>query len=224
MIKPIQAIIYMLQGHVILEDDTDVRIVKREYPIDKTPCITIDNSSGTASIQKHVIDKDCKLPSTHPQYDEDHPDKLVSQQVIREERNITLDLNIWCDDEDSREEITNLISKLFFQVQSDYYKFCSNYNNGDCSYLDTQCKVTDSTMRGVKGQCPKPHDYHYENVFSKFDIIRNTFDVAPAFDLDDLTTNPPIRRSIIRVSFSYYDYYVIGGAISQNLIINEELI
>lgn len=224
MIKPIQAIIYMLQGRVILEDDTDVRIVKREYPIDKTPCITIDNSSGTASIQKHVIDKDCKLPSTHPQYDEDHPDKLVSQQVIREERNITLDLNIWCDDEDSRDEITNLISKLFFQVQSDYYKFCSNYNNGDCSYLDTQCKVTDSTMRGVKGQCPKPHDYHYENVFSKFDIIRNTFDVAPAFDLDDLTTNPPIRRSIIRVSFSYYDYYVIGGAISQNLIINEELI
>jgi hypothetical protein len=48
----------------------------------------------------------------------------------------------------------------------------------------------------------------------------NTF----VIDLDDLTTNPPIRRSIIRVSFSYYDYYIIGGAISQNLIINEELI
>jgi len=224
MIKPIQAILYMLQGRIILEDSTDVRIVRREYPIDKTPCITIDNSAGTTSVQKHVIDKDCKLSSDHPQYDSEDPDKLVSQQVIREEQNITLDLNIWCDDEDSRDEITGIISKLFFQVQSDYYKYCSNYNNGNCRYLDTPCKVSPDTMRGVKGQCPKPTEYHYENVFTRFDIIRNTFDVAPAFDVDDLTTNPPIRRSIIRVSFNYYDYYVIGGAISQNLIINEELI
>jgi hypothetical protein len=224
MIKPLQAILHMLQGRVILADNTDVRIVKREYPIDKTPCITMDNSAGTSVIQKHVIDKDCKLPSTHPQYDQQHPDKLVSQQVIREEHNITVDLNIWCDDEDSREEITDLISKLFYQVQSDYYQFCTNYNAGQCTYLETSCKVTDSTMRGVKGQCPKPVDYHYENIFTRFDIIRNTFDVAPAFDLDDLTTNPPIRRSIIRVSFNYYDYYIIGGAISQNLTINEELI
>ena len=224
MIKPLQAILYMLQGRVILEDTTDVRIVKREYPIDKTPCITMDNSSGTSVIQKHVIDHDCKLQSTHPQYDPLHPDKLVSQQVIREERNITVDLNIWCDDEDSRDEITDLISKLFYQVQSDYYKFCTKYNEGQCQYLDNSCRVTAASMRGVKGQCPKPQDYHYENVFTHYDIIRGTFDVAPAFDLDDLTTNPPIRRSIIRVSFNYYDYYIIGGAISQNLIINEELI
>lgn len=223
MIKPIHTILYILQGKIILEDSTDVRIVKREYPIDKTPCITID-TTGPTTIQKHVIDKDCKLPSTHPQYDKDHPDRLVSQQVIRAERNIDLDLNIWCDDEEGRDEITDLISKLFYQVQSDYYKFCTNYNAGQCTYLETTCKVTQDTMRGVKCQCPKPQDYHYENVFTKYDIIRNSFDVTPAYDLDDLTTNPPIRRSIIRVSFSYYDYYVIGGAISQNLIINEELI
>ena len=222
MIKPLQIMLYILQGKIILNDSTDVRIVKREYPIDKTPCITIE--TGTTCIQKHVIDKYCKLPVTHPQYDKDHPDRLVSQQVMREERNVDVDLHIWCDDEESRDEITSLISKLFYQVQSDYYKYCSNYDNGNCNYLQESCKVSQDTMRGVKLQCPKPYDYHYENVFTRFDIIRNSFDVAPAFDLDDLTTNPPIRRSIIRVSFSYYDYYVIGGAISQNLIINEKLI
>lgn len=222
MIKPLQVMLYILQGKIILDDSTDVRIVKREYPIDKTPCITIETS--TTSIQKHVIDKDCKLPYNHPQYDSENPDKLVSQQVIREECNVDVDLHIWCDDEESRDEIIPLISRLFYQVQSDYYKFCSNYHEGNCTYLQESCKVNNDSMRGVKGQCPKPVEYHYENVFSKFDIIRNTFNVATAFDLDDLTTNPPIRRSIIRVSFSYYDYYVIGGAISQNLIINEELI
>ncbi|MBR3214806.1 MAG: hypothetical protein IKF79_09905 [Methanosphaera sp.] len=222
MIKPLQAMLYILQGKIILNDSTDVRIVKREYPIDKTPCITIETS--TTSTQKHVIDKDCKLLPDHPQYDSENPDRLVSQQVIREERNVSIDLHIWCDDEESRDEITTLISKLFYQVQSDYYKYCSNYHDGDCAYLKESCKVNNDSMRGVKLQCPKPSDYHYENVFTRFDIIRNTFDVAPAFDLDDLTTNPPVRRSIIRVSFSYYDYYTIGGAISQNLIINEELI
>lgn len=32
MIKPIRALIEMLQGRVILEDSTDVRIIKRGYP------------------------------------------------------------------------------------------------------------------------------------------------------------------------------------------------
>ena len=224
MIKPIRAIIRMLQGRVILEDSTDVRIVKRDYPIDKTPCITIDNSSGTAVIQKNITYKDFRIPEDHPQYDKDNPNKTISQQVIREERNITLDLNVWCDDEDERDEISEKIRQLLYQVQSDHYTFCKNYNNGNCTFLEGSCQVDNTTMRGVKGQCPKPKDYHYENIFNTFDIIRATFDVAPPYIFDDLTTNPPTLRSIIRVSFSYYNYYNIGGAVSKTLNVNEELI
>ena len=224
MIKPIRAIIAMLQGRIILEDTTDVRIVKREYPVDKTPCVTIDNSSGTAVIQKNITNKDFIIPSTHPQYDPNNPNQTISQQVIREQRDITLDLNVWCDTEDERDEITEKISQLFYQVQSDHYTFCANYNNGNCSYLNRSCQVTNATSRGVKGQCPKPNEYHYKNIFTLFDIIRATFDVAPSYILDDLTTTPPTLRSIIRVSFSYYDYHIIGGAVSKELIVDEELI
>ena len=129
MIKPIHAIIAMLQGRIILTDSTDVRIVKRDYPIDKTPCVTIDDSGGTAIINKHITNKDYLIPNTHPQYDKDNPNQTISQQVIREERSISLDLNVWCDDEDQRDEITNKIQELFYQIQSDHYKFCQQYND-----------------------------------------------------------------------------------------------
>lgn len=224
MIKPIHAIIYMLQGRILLNDTTDVRIIKREYPIDKTPCITIDNSTGAPLVQRNIINKDCKLNSNHPQYDENNPDKLISQQVIREERSISLDLNIWCDNEDQRDEITNKISELFKQVQSDYFQFCKNYHNGNCNYLGRSCQVNNNTGRGAKQQCPKPEEYNYTNVFKAYDIIRPSFNVEPPYILDDLTVQPPVLRSIIRVQFSYYDYHIIGGAISQNLIVNEELL
>ena len=214
----------MLQGRIILEDSTDVRIVKRDYPIDKTPCIIIDNSGGTAVMQKHITNKDYIIPKTHPQYDSENPTKTISQQVIREERNITLDLNIWCDNEDQREEIVDKISKTFYQIQSDHYTFCQNYDNGNCTSISRSCQVTPNSSRGIKSQCPKPSEYHYVNIFTAYDIIRATFDVAPAFILDDLTTTPPVLRSIIRVSFSYYEYYNIGGAVTEHLNVDEELL
>ena len=224
MIKPLQVIIKILQGKIILNDSTDVRIVKREYPIDKTPCITMDNN-GTTLIQKNITNKKYIIPETHPQYDPQNPSNTISQQVIREERSIDIDLNIWCDNEDERDEITDKISELFDQVQSDHYQFCKNYINGNCQFLSRSCEATDpNSMRGIKNQCPKPYEYHYENIFNTYDIIRATFDVAPPYILDDLTTTPPVRRSIIRVSFTYYDYYKIGGAVSKELTVNEELL
>lgn len=214
----------VLYNNVFLEG-SPVKIIKRDYPYDNTPCITIDNSSGTSIIQKNIINRDYIIPESHPQYDPDNPSEVISQQVLREERRISIDINVWVDTEDEREELNNQISNLFKQVQSDYYKFCNNYDNGNCNYLDTACKVLSiKNGRSAKMQCPYPNDFHYQNIFKTFDIIRSTFDVAPSYDLDDKTVNPQVLRSITNVSFNYYDYYVIGGVISQNLHIDEELL
>ena len=224
MIKPIQALLKIIQGRIVLNDGTPVNVIKRDYPYDHTPCITIDDSGGTAVINKIITNRDYLIPTTHPQYDPENPNKTISQQVIREQRTIKLGIHIWCDDEYQREEITKKVRKLFYMVQSDHYEFCQQYDNGNCTFLDTECKVNPHTIRGIKNQCPKPYDYHYTNIFTAFDIIRATFDVAPPYILDDLTTTPPVLRSIIPVSFSYYDYYRIGGAVSENLIVDEELL
>lgn len=223
MIKPIRAILNILQGRITLDSGT-VWIIKRDYPYDHTPCITIDDSTGTNTVQKNIINKEYPIPKNHPQYDPNNPDKTISQQVIREERIIDLDINIWCDTEDEREEITKQISDLFDKVQSDHYTYCSNYNDGECLYLEDDCKVDDDTSRGVKKQCPHPEEYHYQNIFTLYDIIRPSFNVEPAYDMDDFTVKPVVLRSIVNVTFSYYDYHIIGGAVSSNLIVDEELL
>ena len=224
MIKPIQALLKILQGRIVLNDGTPVNVIKRDYPYDHTPCITIDDSGGTATINKHITNRDYTIPVTHPQYDPEQPDKTISQQVIQEQLAIDLGVHIWCDDEHQREEITKKVRTLFYMVQSDHYKFCQQYDNGNCTFLDTECKVNPHSIRGIKNQCPKPYDYHYKNIFTAFDIIRATFHVAPPYNQDDTTTNPPVLRSIIRVYFSYYEYYNIGGAVSENLHVNEDLL
>ena len=227
MIKPIHAILRVLQGHIILSDNREVRLIQSPPQIDNTPCITIDNSSGTRTLEKHITNIDLPLPSSHPQYDPNNPEKLFSQQVIREKRGVDLDLNIWCNTEDERAEIIQIIRTLFYLAQSDNYRFCKNYdeNTGCCSYLQEVCptyELTAGHMRGTKGQCLNPSEYGYENIFTTYDMVRHSFDVEPAYDLDDYDKENMTLRSIIRVSVDYYDYHRIGGIVSDN-ILNETI-
>ena len=224
MMKPIQAMLYILQGKVILSDDTLVPVIKRPYPIDKTPCITIDNSSGTSTYEKLVTNEDLPIPEDHPQYIPGEKN-IISQQVVRTERGITLEISLWCDTEHERQEIIDKIQELFKKADSDHYMYCANYHENYCNSLEMTCMATTmDTGRTVKKQCPKPIQFGYKNVFTLYDIIRSTFDVEPAYDLDDYTTTQPVLRSIIKVTFNYYDYNRIGGAISQNIKIHEELL
>ena len=211
----------VLHNNIRLSNGETVRIIKQDYPYDHTPCITFDDSGGTSIHQKHIINDDQPLPPDHPQYDPDHPHKQVSQQILMEERGISININIWCNTQDEREEINNQIRNLFYKVQSDHYMFCGHYKDGDCISLGGECRaLTIENNRSVKSQCPRPIEYDYINIFKAYDIIRSTFDVNPSYDLDDKSANPPILRSIIKVSFNYYTYHTIGGGICQEITIN----
>lgn len=148
------------------------------------------------------------------------------KQVLQERKNSTIQIHVWCNTEKERESICNQIQTLFYQMQSDHYRYCNNYNDGVCKYLQGDCKAVDnnSNMRAVKNQCPQPTEYEYCNLFSKYHIIRNTFNLEPPFSLDDLTTTPPTLHSIFKCSMTYYTYYNIGGNTIQNINFNEELL
>ena len=47
MITPTRVIIEILKDNIIL-NNTPIRLIKQTSPIDRTPCITIDDSSGIA--------------------------------------------------------------------------------------------------------------------------------------------------------------------------------
>lgn len=56
MITPIHLIIEILKDNIIL-NNTPIRLIKQTSPIDRTPCITIDDSSGIATTQKHITNR-----------------------------------------------------------------------------------------------------------------------------------------------------------------------
>ena len=224
MIKPILALIHILKGRIRLKGHT-VPLIKRSYPLDKTPCITLDDSAGTSTESKNIVNIKRHLPPNHPQY-EQYTKTKVPRQAIRDRKNASIKINIWCDTETEREKLCNQIMNLLYLAQSDHYMFCKNYSEGFCDFLETECPAseTDNTIKTVKNQCPKPYEYHYCNVFTAYDLLRDTFNVDSPYPLDDLSTNKPTLRSIINVNTYYYDYHIIGGAISEDMTFNDDIL
>ena len=224
MIKPILALIDILRGNIRLNGEI-VPLIKRSYPLDKTPCITIDDSAGTSTEAKNIVNIKKHLPPSHPQF-EQYKGIKAPRQAIRERKNATISINIWCDKETEREKLLQRIEHLLDLAQSDHYMFCKRYSDGYCDYIEKECPAseTDNTIRTIKNQCPKPLEYHYCNIFTAYDLLRDTFNVESPYTLDDLSTNTPTLRSVIRIETSYYDYHIIGGAISENINFNDNLI
>lgn len=225
MITPIRFILDVLYGNLYkMSDDGGgvIPVIKRSYPLDKTPCITLDDSGGSNTLTKHFTNIPLPLPETHPQK-EDYPESMP-QQVLVDKRQSTVQINVWCDTENEREHINNQIMDLFYKAQTDHYRFCKQYNNQECNTLQDTCKAINAIdKRGVKNQCPKPEEYKYCNLFHYHHIIRPTFNIENPFALDDLSTERITLRSIFKVTMVYYDYYTLGGDIINDLIISDTL-
>ena len=91
MIPPLQAVRRILWGNVELEGKK-IPVIKRTYPYDKTPCITIDDSGGSTFIKRLITNEEYPLPSNHPQYNPETPFKKQKQQVLREYFQTTLNI------------------------------------------------------------------------------------------------------------------------------------
>lgn len=226
MISPVMAIRDVLLGNIVL-DEKVIPVKKRSYPYDKTPCITIDDSGGSAFLERYILNIDCVLPKSHPQYDEDNPNRKFPQQVLREVYQTTVNINVWCDTEMDREVLNNQVSLLFYKAQSDYYLFCDNYDRGICKNYEGECRVLikDELFdnRIIKGQCPEPDVYGYCNIFDKYNLIRSSFFVEQPFSLDDLSKSEPVLRSVFKVNTGYFVDHIIGGNVIQDFVVDVDV-
>ena len=225
MIPPVQAIKRVLWGNVTL-NGKKIPVIKRSYPYDKTPCITIDDSASSTFIDRQIINEEYPLHKNHPQFDPFHPFKKHPQQVLRETHQITININIWSDTVNEQEELNNTVLELFHQAQSDHYQFCDQYNNGDCNYMDNTCyaKHFNDGIRTSKSQCPNPLVYGYKNIFTKYNLFRDSFLVEQPFNLDDTSKDEIVYRSVIRLHTGYYTDHIIGGVISKTINYDENIL
>lgn len=223
MNNPTKAILKILRNNIFCNDKV-VPVIRRTYPLDKSPCITIDDSIGADTLNIRVLQKKLPLDENHPQYDSQDPYKEFPQQTYEYKRNIELRINSWTNSEDERELINEQIMELIYKVQSDHYMFCSNYSDGNCAYLGEKCASTveKTNSRGIKNQCPNPTKYGYKNIFKTFNLDRWSFSVEPPFFSDQTEATPPILHSIFRFYCTYYEYHVIGGKTSQTVSFKED--
>lgn len=225
MISPVKAIRRVLFDNLYYEGKL-VPVIKRSYPKDETPCVTVDDSGGSAFMERYITQDDYPLPNNHPQFDPEDPFHKYPQQVLRELHQCSVTVNVWCDDEFMREDLIKQVDLLFHQAQSDYYIFCNNYHGGECAHIGGPCVVPlfSDDKRGAKGQCPNPELYGYENIFTTYNLDRASFIMEQPFTLDDLSKTEPVLRSVFRIRTGYYTDHVIGGIVSQNLRSNVNLI
>jgi hypothetical protein len=200
-------------------NDTIVKVLPTYTLTDSTPCITIINQGGRRYPEgEKLLNLYLPLPSTHPLYDKSNPLKTYPQQVRRSKNNTTIQVNVWATTEQERYNINEQVNDLLWKLQSDYYKFCTNYTDGECSTLKTNCPATTiNNHHTIKGQCPKPDDYNFTSLFMKYNIIRSSFDIEPEFNQDEYDTSQTIYRTIFKLNMDYYNYYILGGNPTTNI-------
>lgn len=212
MIKPIQAILYILRNNVT-DDGKTIPVIKRNYPLDKTPCINIDDSASVVTVGKRIYNR--KTPNGNKEY-------------LRTHRRTILNIHLWCDSEQQREDLSNQITDLFNKAYLDNHFFCTQYSKQDgvCKTLNRECPSRTNEKhlyKSIKNKCPQPIEYGYENIFTHYDLIKAQWDLQTPFSADNTNTKPPTLHNIFRLNCEYYDYVEIGGIESNNIYYRETL-
>lgn len=189
----------LLRNKITTSEGVIVPVIKRSYPLDMSPCICLDNSGGAQIIQKF------KLHTPH----EYLVDRIHSY----------VNIHLYANKEDERHYLIDRIREAVRLVEQENYKYCSRLGeNNICETTGETCEaITSETGKGYKNQCPKPEEYEYENLFTKYNIIRDTLQVDPAFDTDDLTKKPVLLHSVLKTSMIYDDKYLVGGKLSDTI-------
>lgn len=175
-------LVKLLQGHLSY-DNKPVYLVRQFSEAPNRPVITLDTSPGV-STQATYAD-----PSRAEKYIEYHA---------------TVNINLWCDTEEQREELTNQILSYFYLEINHHHMYCTNYNREDdtCQSLDAPCPAVEGTVLH-KYHCPEPELYDYQSLQGYYNIIKGTLDIAQPFHLDEVNEHPPLLRSIFKCECQY---------------------
>ena len=173
-------LVELLQEKIVYNDK--IVYVQKHFSNDADlPVITLDTSRGVTT-EYYYKDIDVK-------------DTLYSY------RQSNIDINIWCNTDEERNNITNQILNCFYKEKNNHYTYCTKYNNGTCD-----CHVHEvENGSTAKEKCPDINYYGYQSLTLKHGLIEGSILIEPPYDLDELNEHPPILRSILSANAEYYE-------------------
>lgn len=197
-----QYLVELLQGHITCNEEI-VEVRKTFLPHAELPVITLDLGGGVTTIYSYL---DVSGPTEKLWY--------------RRKSNITI--NVWCNTESERETINNQILDCFYRERVNHYMYCTQYQDGRCSY-GGNCKVsTIHNSRTAKNKCPHPERYGYHSISEKYYIVPGEIIVEPPFDMDEEQEHPPILRSVFSCN-ALFEEPVVEHGVSVDEINNGDI-
>ena len=193
-------IVDLLQHHITYADN-EVQVRRQFNDIAQLPCVTLSIASVTT--EKVYSEFDATENSVY-------------------EKHANIDINLWCNTEEERENISEQIMECFYKEQAGHYLYCSQFKNGRCIGRNKACDVPNiRTGRTEKNQCDNPTEYGYEPLWHKYDLIDGSININSPVMLDELDEHPPLLRNMFRAEASFYDTHVVGGSVATSTIFDE---
>lgn len=192
--------------------DKLIPVVIKDYPLDKTPCITISGfNRDRGQHRRQQVDVLSKLDENHPLYDPKYPERRYPHSAEYNVKSYEITIHIWCDTEDERELIENQIYDCLFYCMNLHYAFCVRFDSKTkcCETSGEICEaITDKGYHGLRGVCPNIHN-HPLNIMSKNGIIKNSVHINPSYEDDSKDKREPLKHSVIEVNLDYKRIKVI---------------
>ena len=175
-------LVELLQGNIAYNNST-VPVVKGFSNAPSLPVITLDLSGGVTT---------------------DYIYHDISQRKEKVYKRCTahININVWCNTEEERESINNSILQCYYDDMNYHYKYCTRYNEGNCTTTTNACPAVSRGSNG-KYQCPNIDLYNYQSLREKHSIVEDTVRIEAPFDMDELDKHPPLLRSILQCTGDY---------------------
>lgn len=194
-------LVELLQGHLSYGGE-NVELAKRFSNAPRLPVVTLDLSGGVST-------------------DYFYHDFSTEHEILIQHCTGHVNINLWCNTEDERQSLSQQIREAFIAEKEYHYKYCTQYNMGNCN-TGGQCKVTSTyTDRTVKNRCPDPEEYEYESLRHKHHIVQDTIRLELPFDMDEFDRNPPLLRSIFRCSAEFEIPADEGGIVIEDIVVGD---
>ena len=186
----------ILRGKIHI-DCKPIPVGVKDYPYDKTPCITITGlNRDKGRYRRQQVNVLSKLSEDHALYDPKYPEKRYPHSAEYSVKSYEIDIHVWCDTEKERELIIDQIYDCLFYCMNLHYAFCVRYDPKEksCETTGDICEaITDKGYHGLRGICPNKHN-HPLNIMSKNGIIKNSVHISPHYEVNYLDKKEPLTK------------------------------
>lgn len=196
----------------IYVDDKLIPVVIKDYPMDKTPCITISGfNRDKGKHRRQQVNVLSPLSEDHALYDPKYPERRFPHSAEFSIKSYEIAIHVWCNTERERELIVDQIYDCLFYCMNLHYMFCVRFDPKTklCETNNEICEaITDKGYHGLRGQCPHHHN-HPLNIMSQNGIIKNSVHISPHYEDDSRDKREPLKHSVIEVNLDYKRMKVI---------------